>query len=248
MPQETEWRGAQGEYLDPFRPLIQPGGFATAAELENDRRAHLDAVIKAVQRSDVFIFTLGLTEAWIDRRDGAVFPVAPGRGRGTFDPQRVGFKNFDVPATTQAMERAFVLLREINPRIKLILTVSPVPLAATYPGPHVLRATLYSKSVLRVAAETLAGAHADVDYFASYEMAAANGFRPPFFDETGRTVTKAGVAAVMRCFFHEYFGLVRDELASAAEARPAAVAEENVEPCDEDAVLAAIEDDFRKRA
>lgn len=244
-PQEEYWTSRKGAFLDPFRPLIQPGGFASVEELNYDRRAHLEAVVKAIERSDVFIFTLGLTEAWVDRRDGAVYPVAPGRGRGTFDPDRVEFQNFTATQTAQAIERAFALLREVNPKIQLVLTVSPVPLAATYAGPHVLRATIYSKSALRVAAETAYSAHDDIDYFASYEIATANGFRAPFFDETGRSVTEAGVATVMRSFFLNYFGLDRDKLTAVAEAAPPET--ESVEPCDEDAVLAAVDEDLRTK-
>ena len=245
-PRALSWSSQSGSFLDPFRPLIQPSGFASLEELEADRRAHLDAVVRAVRRSDVFIFTLGLTEAWVDCEDGAVYPVPPGRGRGTFDPEKVRFQNFTANETASAIERAFALLREINPSIKLILTVSPVPLAATYPGPHVLRATIYSKSALRVAAEIACSAHEDVDYFASYEIATANGFRPPFFDETGRSVTEAGVASVMKSFFMHYFELDREHLAKAD--RPARAESEVVEPCDEDAVLAAIEENFRSKA
>jgi len=245
-PQEEYWQARDGAFLDPFRPLIQPGGFASAEELVDDRRAHLEAVVKAVEHSDVFVFTLGLTEAWVDRRDGAVYPVPPGRGRGTFDPGRVEFKNFTAAETADAMQRACALLREIKPGIRVILTVSPVPLAATYAGPHVLRATLYSKSALRVAAETVCSADENTDYFASYEIATANGFRPPFFDETGRSVTEAAVAGVMRSFFLNYFGLEREKLTPVAPAAPAPT--ESVEPCDEDAVLAAIGEDLRSKA
>jgi hypothetical protein len=244
-PQDEYWAGRKGTFLDPFRPLIQPGGFASIDELVEDRRAHLEAVVRAVKGSDVFIFTLGLTEAWVDRRDGAVYPVPPGRGRGAFDPERVEFQNFSSEQTAQAIERAFALLREINPKVRLILTVSPVPLAATYAGPHVLRATVYSKSALRAAAETAYNAHDDVDYFASYEIATANGYRAPFFDETGRSVTEAGVATVMRSFFLNYFGLVREQLTPVAGPAPAEA--ETVEPCDEDAVLASVDEDLRSR-
>ena len=41
----------------------------------------------------------------------------------------------------------------MNPKARLVLTVSPVPLAATASGSHVLPATIYSKSVLRAAAQ-----------------------------------------------------------------------------------------------
>src|SRR5689334_16646909 len=41
--------------------------------------------------------------------------------------------------------------RELNAKVKLILTVSPVPLVATATHEHVLLASTFSKSVLRTA-------------------------------------------------------------------------------------------------
>ena len=47
-------------------------------------------------------------------------------------------------------------LREVNPGRKAVLTVSPIPLVwGARRDAHVLAATTYSKSVLRVAAEML---------------------------------------------------------------------------------------------
>ena len=43
-------------------------------------KARYDALTKdsAFRDLDVFVFTLGLTEAWVAKADGAVFPLAPG--------------------------------------------------------------------------------------------------------------------------------------------------------------------------
>ena len=53
------------------------------------------ATRRAFEKMDVFIFTLGLTEAWLDRRDGAVFPLAPGVVGGEEETANVEFCNFD---------------------------------------------------------------------------------------------------------------------------------------------------------
>ena len=65
-PCEDAWRseGSSGPgWVDPFRPFIQPAAFATPAELAADREAHLAAVRRMFEEMDVFVFTLGLTEA-----------------------------------------------------------------------------------------------------------------------------------------------------------------------------------------
>jgi len=63
------------------------------------------------------------------------------------------------------------LWRAHNKNIKIIVTVSPVPLLATYRAKehHVITANAHSKAVLRVAAEEFASKNKDVFYFPSYE-------------------------------------------------------------------------------
>jgi hypothetical protein len=107
----------------------------------------------------VFVLTLGLTEAWVSRLDGTVFPACPGTVAGVFDPERHEFKNFTVAVIAEDLDEFVRLLRGINPDVRLIITVSPVPLVATATGGHVLSASTYSKSVLRVAAEEVAKHH-----------------------------------------------------------------------------------------
>ncbi len=202
-PEEGVWRGEDREYLDPFRPTIQPGGFVSEAEVLADRAQHLAAVRRMFETLDVFVFTLGLTECWRSRADGAVFPVCPGVSGGEFDPDRYEFYNQSVGDVIDDLMQFRRELASVNPRAQLMLTVSPVPLAATAaPGAHVLSATTYSKSVLRVAAETLAGAHANVHYFPSYEIITGAYSRGRYYAEDLRNVLEEGVSHVMRVFFH----------------------------------------------
>ena len=77
QPVDDMWRGHDGYLIDPFRPQIQPRGFASEAEYHGDRRQHFAAVRRAVEELDVFVFTLGLTETWICCLDGAAYRCAP---------------------------------------------------------------------------------------------------------------------------------------------------------------------------
>jgi hypothetical protein len=207
VPQEAPWRDAQGRWVDPFRPRVQPGGYFSRAELEADRELHFEAVRRLFAQVDVFVFTLGLTEAWAARADGAVFPVCPGVVAGEFDAERYECLNLEVDEVCADLERFVGLLAHINPGCRLVLTVSPVPLVATAGSDHVLVASSYSKSVLRVAAERLARQWQGVAYFPSYEIITGSFHRGAYFAPDGRGVTEAGVAHVMRLFLHHYLGL-----------------------------------------
>ncbi|HEY4441479.1 MAG TPA: GSCFA domain-containing protein [Candidatus Elarobacter sp.] len=245
-PLERAWT-APGGFVDPFRPGIADGTFATVEALEADRRAHLAAVRALFAGLDVFLYTLGQTEFWFDRRDGAAFPACPGRGRGAFDPDRHFFANLDVAAVTADLERFIATFREVNPAAKLILTVSPVPTAATMMPMHIVRASLYSKSVLKVAAEEVAARHAHVDYFAAYDAVMQNVHGERLFEAGKRHPTDAITERLMRFFVAGYFG--EAPAAPSTRVLPAATASPHTNaPCDEDVLLELIDAADAQRA
>jgi hypothetical protein len=201
VPQEPPWTDDDDSVRDPFRPTVQPGNFASAAEMEADRAQHLAAVRRMFETLDVFVFTLGLTECWRSKADGAVFPLCPGVEGGSFDAGRHVFYNQTVSHVVTDMQAFLDGLRSVNRKAQVILTVSPVPLMATAArDAHVLSATTYSKSVLRVAAQTLIGANDFVHYFPSYEIITGTFNRGRYFAEDLRNVTEEGVSHVMRLF------------------------------------------------
>ena len=198
-PQEPAWTDAKGGVIDPFRPGVQPGGFSTLREHDADRAQHLAAVRRMIEEADVLLFTLGLTECWVSREDGAVFPICPGVMGGTFDPQRYSFVNFGAEEVIADLRAFLSEARAINPALRVVLTVSPVPLAATAEPRHVWTSTTWSKAVLRVAAEAVTDAAAA--YFPSYEIITSPAARGAYYGDDLRSVTPAGVDHVMRMFF-----------------------------------------------
>ena len=85
--------------------------------------------------------------------------------------------------------------------MRLLLTVSPVPLTATASGAHVLSATSHSKSLLRAVASEALQEHAGIDYFPSYEIITHPAYRGMFYAPNMRSVLPEGVDHVMKCFF-----------------------------------------------
>lgn len=211
-PVEDVWKEQDDVFLDPYRPSSQPGGFISELEMRLDREQHFAAVREMFENLDVFIFTLGLTECWVSRIDGAAFPICPGVQGGSFDEDRYFNSNETVDEVITEMSTFLTELARVNPRAQVILTVSPVPLAATArQDEHVLTATTYSKSVLRVAAETLAARFAHVAYFPSYEIITGSFSRGAYYADDLRNVLESGVSHVMGLFMKH----------AAAEAVPA---------------------------
>lgn len=233
QPDEPAWRRGDA-WVDPFRPQIEPDGFPSITALEADRQAHLEATRRVFTESGLFVFTLGLTEGWCSTSDGAVLPLAPGVAGGTFDPSRHRFVNFGIADVIQDLAALIERVHEVNPSVQVLLTISPVPLMATYEARHVLVSTIYSKSVLRVAADEVAVAFPFVHYFPSYEIITAPGLAERYFADDLRSVTEEGVAHVMRMFMRHCVPNAARHLVPAALAAELDALAEIV--CDEEAL------------
>lgn len=198
QPKEYCWID-NGTYIDPYRPGLR---YKARSQREFDllTKQHLAASLRAFVECEVLVFTLGLTESWISAEDGAVFPACPGTIAGAFNPGKHVFKNFTVSEITADLSAFFGELKAVNPHCRIILTVSPVPLVATAEERHVLSATIYSKSVLRVAAEEMVSANENVHYFPAYEIITGPQAPYNFYEDDRRNVSVAGVDAVMTAF------------------------------------------------
>lgn len=246
-PAEPLWRLPGGGYVDPFRPSVQPGGFGSEEECLWDRETHLAAVRRMFEEVDIFAFTLGLTEIWHSSVDGAVFPSCPGSVLGgDFDPESHSFHNCRVDEVIGHLDAFVTELAAVNPKARMILTVSPVPLLATFEPRHVLQSTIYSKSVLRVACEEIVRQHPHVHYFASYEIVTASGDSKHYFLDDHRSVSDAAVAHVLESFHRQFMGQVPKAVRSAIE--PVDNPKSSARPmCDEDLVMAALADQMPGR-
>lgn len=205
-PKAPIWYNKEGRLIDPFRPAIQDGGFETIEALEDDRRCHLAAVRRMFEDCSVFIFTLGLTEGWISSVDGTVFPLAPGSVASIADSDNYNFHNFNVAEMASDLNRFIDLLRSVNSTVKIILTVSPVPLVATFEDQHVLVSNTYSKAALRVVADDISKSNNAVAYFPSFEIIMSPNAKFEFFADDLREVIPEGVDNVMRIFKNHFLG------------------------------------------
>jgi hypothetical protein len=234
IPEDSAWLRGDGRYVDSFRPQIEPDGFDSPEAVAASRALHLGAVRAMFESMDLFIFTLGLTEAWRSKADGAVFPLAPGVAGGQMDGSRYEFVNFPAKEVVEDLDRFLAMLHNINPMARIILTVSPVPLIATYEPQHVLVASTYSKSVLRVASNEICARHSNCTYFPSYEIITGNYSRGAYFESDLRAITSGGIDHVMRLFLRHYSG--ESDLAAVNPALLDELSRINDIVCDEEAI------------
>lgn len=190
-----------GRFYDPFRPNIEPSGFESEEELIQSRNTTIKSFRKAIEEANLFVFTLGLTESWVNTEHGYEYPMCPGTVAGEFDSNFHKFENQEFSRVVRNLLDSIAIIRTLNPKIRFILTVSPVPLTATKSGEHVIVATSYSKSVLRAVAGQISSRKKFVDYFPSYEIINSPPYKGSFFEPNQRSVSSAGVDFVMKNFF-----------------------------------------------
>lgn len=193
-----------GLYYDLLRPNVQNQGHHSLMEASADRTYHLNRVRVMFENASVIIFTLGLTEAWQNVTGNYCYPVCPGTAHGTFNPDIHQPVNYTYHEILSDLTDWLEQLQQINPEIKVILTVSPVQLVATFEADNVLVASSYSKSVLRAICGELVRAFSFVDYFPSFEIVSAPASRGMYLSQDLRGVTEEGISHVMRTFFNTY--------------------------------------------
>ncbi len=191
-------------FFDALRPGVEPEGLASASDVMDHRSFHLNRVARLLGHTDVFIFTLGLTEAWIDGPTGRTLPVCPGVIAGRFDPDQHRLHSFTYAEIIDDLTHISAILRQFQPDMRLILTVSPVPLTATAQDLHVLTATTGAKATLRAAAGQFVQGNPMADYFPAYEIVTSPVAGGPWFEPDQRSVSSAGVDRVMRSFLRAH--------------------------------------------
>ena len=117
---------------------------------------------------------------------------------------KYAFENFRLGNMVDDLKKFLTKLRVVNRAVRVILTVSPVPLVATYEPRHVLLSTTYSKAALRVVAEIVTASLRNVAYFPSYEIITGPQARGRYYADDLREVTPEGVSHVMSVFKRHY--------------------------------------------
>jgi tetratricopeptide (TPR) repeat protein len=159
-----------------FRPM--------PAEVVVARRERIGAIYRNLADSHVVLITLGLIEAWFDRRAGGYINTAPPKSVAAADPARFELHVMSYEDVIACLHDLIALLGQVCPSdVRLIFTVSPVPLGPTFTDGDVAVANTYSKSALRAATEAIVSQYAHIEYFPSFESVMMTDRRLAFGDD-----------------------------------------------------------------
>jgi hypothetical protein len=153
--------------------------------------------------SDVFILTVGLSEVWYDKvTEECFWRAVP---KNSYDPDRHGFRVLNSQENRANLTRAYQLIRAYRPTAEIVLTLSPIPLAATFRPISCVTANSVSKASLRMAIDELMREFvndAKLHYFPSYEIVTAF-LEDPFGDDL-RHLRPEAIEFIMRTFKQYY--------------------------------------------
>lgn len=199
------WRLKENDlFVDAFRPAFADA-WPTKGEVKADRERHFAFVRKVIEDAEVMLYTTGVTECWLSRSFGAVFPIAPGMMNRDFDVKDMLFHNFSVSETVRDLNEFIDACRKRNPGLKFIVAVSPLSMVATFDQKkHVLLSNYRSKSVLRAALDEVCASRKDVYYFPVLEILSGHQTYGKLYQRNLRLVTDAGVNMAMRCFLRHF--------------------------------------------
>jgi hypothetical protein len=157
----------QGYLYDPHGTV---DAFRSPASVVYERRAGITANMRRLPDCRVVIVTLGMIEVWYDNRVGLYLNATLPRFLLLRDPGRYTLRVLEYDDCLNGLEELRnLLLRHGHPDVQVFVSVSPVPLAATFTADDVLVANTYSKSTLLAAAHEACRRHSNIHYVPSYE-------------------------------------------------------------------------------
>jgi hypothetical protein len=162
-PERGVWNTPSGRWLDGFRPTVEADEFGSPDEVLALRVSHHAAARQCFEQADVFIFLMGLSEAWEGTSDGLVYPHWPGTLNADFSPRAYRLRKFTVSEVVADLSEFILLVRTQNADLRVILCVPSWSLAVAPTHGQRLTATAQSEGLLNTAAETVAGQHSRVE-------------------------------------------------------------------------------------
>lgn len=121
--------------------------------------------------ADVLVFSLGVAPCFFDRTSGRFILTLGVNHSIALQSETVDFRTTTVEENVENLRRIDEIVFRINPQARFILTLSPVPLKATFGRGSAIVADCLSKSTLRVAGEAfLASTKLRSFYWPSFEM------------------------------------------------------------------------------
>lgn len=187
--------GSEEKSIDLLTSGLKPLDLGTVRTI----RESLIKMYNMLPDADALIITLGYNESWYHLPSQTYINRTPSHVSLRRKIDDFEFELLDYAKSFELVDSAINRVQELAPNCKVILTVSPVPLSATFSNKDIVTANQLSKSTLRVVASAISEKYSHVDYFPSYEII-MNSERSKTFLDDGIHVRAEAVNNVIRQF------------------------------------------------
>jgi tetratricopeptide (TPR) repeat protein len=125
-----------------------------------------------IRSSDVFILTLGVAPAFFDRATGDFVLPRPSALNSRALAEKYLFRTTSVKENVENVLYLIEFFRKISPDMKIVVTVSPVPLLASFEYESAVQADCLSKSTMRLVAHEVVNNSniSNILYWPSFEV------------------------------------------------------------------------------
>tara|TARA_R110001592_G_scaffold356032_1_gene657294 strand:+ start:2016 stop:2927 length:912 start_codon:yes stop_codon:yes gene_type:complete len=199
-PKERFWDFGDGDIRTPYVKSSELSPYYLGSNIEkakiNEKKLynHFKQVLTNIE---VLIITLGQTEYWASEKDYP-FYAAPW---GNVEGGNINHKTYNLTQqeVKNELEETISILKKHNPNLKILISVSPVPLvASTLENYSAYIAAGWAKSSLHSATLEVVDNNEDVYYMPSYEIVASK--PETTFKPDGRHVLRSTVNNIMDTF------------------------------------------------
>lgn len=170
------------------------------------QHSNVTEAFSQIRGCESIIMTLGMTEIWYDKACEVYLNAAPSGASIKKTPDRFAFRILSYEENRLHLEKCIqIIFSNAAPNARLILTVSPVALKATFNDRDVMVANSQSKATLVALAQTTSASYSNVDYFPSFEAVM---WSDPLFawQPDRRHVSPAMVNSIVAEFLYRYAG------------------------------------------
>jgi hypothetical protein len=129
-------------------------------------------ILGVIKTSDVFILTLGVAAAFFDRATGDFVLPRPSALNSRVLAEKYLFRTASVQENVDNVLYLLNFIRSIAPEIRIVVTVSPVPLLASFEYESAVQADCLSKCTMRLVAHEVVNnsSLSNILYWPSFEV------------------------------------------------------------------------------
>ena len=181
-------------FFDPLREF-SIGSFNSEKEAIFNIKNHRKSSRDVFEKTDILIITIGQNEFWYDSQMDIAWGWTPPK---IFRKNSNRFKIFEYSfiQNTNDLNDIIKKLKEFNPRIKIILTVSPVPEYATFLNRNIVSQAFAGKCILRAVLHETIAKHEGVFYFPSFEYVLTD--NPSSYKDDNIHIKRFKVAQILK--------------------------------------------------